>query len=169
MSFTRGVFLFCDGTELDFVFVIPKSARLVRDVVVEVAAVLEKLYVVQEVNYEQENRKWCEKQYRGVCRVRRRTGKRRGLALLQKRYYRVPYEFPIITREVRWGFRLFPSSVDSGTTQQARLVKDADMTFDALLNIDFSELHSGPVSAHNTPQKFQQIILIPLHCNTKFV
>lgn len=57
MSFTRGVFLFCEGTELDFVFVIPKSARLVRDVVVEVAAVLEKLYVVQEVNYEQENRK----------------------------------------------------------------------------------------------------------------
>lgn len=46
MSFTRGVFLFCDGTELDFVFIIPKSARLVRDVVVEVAAVLEKLYVV---------------------------------------------------------------------------------------------------------------------------
>ena len=57
MSFTRGVLLFCDGTELDFVFVIPKSAQLVRDVVVEVAAVLEKLYVVQEVNYEQENRK----------------------------------------------------------------------------------------------------------------
>lgn len=53
MSFTRGVLLFCDGTELDFVFVIPKSAQLVRDVVVEVAAVLEKLYVVQEVNYEQ--------------------------------------------------------------------------------------------------------------------
>ena len=57
MSFTRGVLLFCDGNELDFVFVIPKSAQLVRDVVVEVAAVLEKLYVVQEVNYEQENRK----------------------------------------------------------------------------------------------------------------
>lgn len=57
MSFTRGVLLFCDGNELDFVFVIPKSARLVRDVVVEVVAVLEKLYVVQEVNYEQENRK----------------------------------------------------------------------------------------------------------------
>ena len=46
MSFTRGVLVFCDGNELDFVFVIPKSARLVRDVVVEVAAVLEKLYVV---------------------------------------------------------------------------------------------------------------------------
>ena len=27
MSFTRGVLLFCDGNELDFVFVIPKSAR----------------------------------------------------------------------------------------------------------------------------------------------
>lgn len=82
MSFTRGVFLFCDGNELDFVFFIPKSARLVRDVVVEVAAVLEKLYVVQEVNYEQENRKWYEKCYRSVCRVRRRTCKRRGVALL---------------------------------------------------------------------------------------
>ena len=82
MSFTRGVLLFCDGNELDFVFVIPKSARLVRDVVVEVAAVLEKLYVAQEVNYEQENRKWCEKCYRGVCRVRRRTCKRRSVALL---------------------------------------------------------------------------------------
>lgn len=57
MSFTRDVLLFCDGTELDFVFVIPKSARLVRDVVVEVAAVLEKLYVAQEVNYKQENGK----------------------------------------------------------------------------------------------------------------
>lgn len=82
MSFTRGVLLFCDGNELDFVFVIPKSARLVRDVVVEVAAVLEKLYVAQEVNYEQENRKWHEKCYRGVCRVRRRTCKRRSVALL---------------------------------------------------------------------------------------
>lgn len=46
MSFTKGAFLFCDGTELDFVFIIPKSARLVRDVVVEVMTVLEKLYVV---------------------------------------------------------------------------------------------------------------------------
>lgn len=46
MSFSKGVLLFCDGTELDFVFVIPKSARFVRDVVVEVAAVLKKLYVV---------------------------------------------------------------------------------------------------------------------------
>ena len=66
----------------------------------------------------------------------------------------MPYEFPIITREVRWGFRLLPSSVDSGTAQQANLVKDVDVTFDSLMNIDFSELHSGPVSSHTTPQKF---------------
>ena len=51
MSFTKGVFLFYDGTELDFVFVIPKSAQFVRDVVVEVSTILEELYNVFLLSY----------------------------------------------------------------------------------------------------------------------
>lgn len=66
----------------------------------------------------------------------------------------MPYEFPIVGREVRWAFRLFPSSTSSVTTEQASLVKDIDMTFDTFMDIDFSELHSGPVSPYNTPQYF---------------